>query len=249
MLALTPDESLWRRCSNIDSQGSDVHGHSLGNLLIAALADLEGGFGPGLHQAERLLGAHGSVIPVASGPPAAHGRESTATSSPAKQRSGGPAGGSSVCGSSRSRTRRRAGAVAASQAPIRSCSDPGACTRRLIATLVVPGSGRRRQRLQTPQLVYVANLITQDGETLGMDLLAHLKALIDLAGVRKPTAIVAESGTVEVASAARTGMGRPRRRRDGRLRRGASPSSPTQPHHGRSTIRARLGKALERLTN
>ena len=49
------------------------------------------------------------------------------------------------------------------------------------------------------RLVYVANLITQDGETLGMDCADHLEALLKLTGVRVPSAIVANAAAVDVA--------------------------------------------------
>ena len=49
------------------------------------------------------------------------------------------------------------------------------------------------------RLVYVANLITQDGETLGMDCADHLEALLKLTGVHPPSAIVANTGAIEIA--------------------------------------------------
>ncbi|MBI4233261.1 MAG: YvcK family protein [Chloroflexi bacterium] len=44
-------------------QGSGLEGHSLGNLLIAALTRLTGSFEVALHEAERLLGVRGRVLP------------------------------------------------------------------------------------------------------------------------------------------------------------------------------------------
>ncbi len=49
------------------------------------------------------------------------------------------------------------------------------------------------------QLVYVSNLITQDGETFGMDGMGHLDALLRLTGVRPPGAIVANDHVIDVA--------------------------------------------------
>jgi 2-phospho-L-lactate transferase/gluconeogenesis factor (CofD/UPF0052 family) len=45
------------------------------------------------------------------------------------------------------------------------------------------------------RLVYVANLSTQDGETLGMDCAEHLDALIAMSGIRPPAAIVANEAS------------------------------------------------------
>jgi 2-phospho-L-lactate transferase/gluconeogenesis factor (CofD/UPF0052 family) len=44
--------------------------------------------------------------------------------------------------------------------------------------------------------VYVCNLVTQDGETLGMDGAAHLRALLRITGIRVPDVVVAHRGPV-----------------------------------------------------
>ena len=64
LIALTPDDSVWRRLYEYRFEGADVRGHSLGNLIIAALAEIEGSFEGALRSSERLLGAAGSVIPA-----------------------------------------------------------------------------------------------------------------------------------------------------------------------------------------
>jgi uncharacterized cofD-like protein len=246
MLAMTTDESLWRRLFEYRFQGSDVHGHSLGNLLIAALTDLEGGFGPGLHQAERLLGSHGSVIPVAS----AHLRLMA-------ESDGHVIAGQAKIGRARApiqrmwvepqSTRVAPEAVAALAGADQIVLGPGSLYTSLIATLVVPGLVDAVNAADAA-LVYVANLITQDGETLGMDLSAHLKALIDLAGLRRPTAIVAESGPVHVAPPLEpVWVSRNAVEAEGYdvvFAELADPTAPWPQHDPR-----RLGEALERLTN
>ena len=64
LLALTPDDSMWKSVFEYRFKGADVAGHSLGNLILAGLADIEGSFEQALVRAERLLGARGSVIPA-----------------------------------------------------------------------------------------------------------------------------------------------------------------------------------------
>jgi hypothetical protein len=46
--------------------------------------------------------------------------------------------------------------------------------------------------------VYIANLMTQDGESLGMDAADHVDALLRLTGVRPPGAIVANDAPLMV---------------------------------------------------
>ncbi len=198
MLALTPADSVWRRLFEYRFEGSDVQGHSLGNLLIAALSDLEGGFGPGLHAAERLLGAVGSVIPAAP----VHARLMAEIGSHV-------VAGQATIGRARGRIERiwiEPAGVEASEEAVHAIAaadqivlGPGSLYTSLLATLIVPGIAEAVNAADA-QVVYVANLITQDGETLGMDLAAHVAALVELAGLHPPTAIVAGSGEVDVRS-------------------------------------------------
>lgn len=194
LLAMTPDESPWRRLFEYRFQGSDVRGHSLGNLLIAALADLEGSFGAGLHRAEELLGAYGSVIPAAP----VHLRLMAEIASHV-------VAGQATIGRARGEISRlwvvpedavaSGEAVDAIMGADQIVLGPGSLYTSLIATLVVPGIVDALNAARG-RIIYVANLITQDGETLGMDLLSHVKALTGLTGLDRFTAIVAESGTV-----------------------------------------------------
>ena len=68
LLALSPEPSLWRRLIDFRFEDGDVAGHSLGNLIIAALTDLSGSFEDALHTVGRLLGARGAVVPAATVP-------------------------------------------------------------------------------------------------------------------------------------------------------------------------------------
>src|SRR5918999_1340730 len=46
--------------------GGDLNDHSVGNIIIAALADMAGGFCEGVEQAARFLRIKGSVYPAAT---------------------------------------------------------------------------------------------------------------------------------------------------------------------------------------
>ena len=196
LMALTPRDSPWRHLFEYRFAGADVSGHSLGNLLIAALADIEADFESGLARAKELLGSVGFVIPAA----------------PAHLRLIAEIDGQTVEGQDKiSRSRGRVTALSVAPTGIMASPraieailsadqivlGPGSLYTSLIATLIVPGiTGAINQ--SSADIVYIANLITQDGETLGMDATAHVAALLDLAGVRPPAAIVAASGTFDV---------------------------------------------------
>ncbi|MEA3501609.1 MAG: uridine diphosphate-N-acetylglucosamine-binding protein YvcK [Actinomycetota bacterium] len=196
LIALTPDDSVWRRLYEYRFEGADVRGHSLGNLIIAALADIEGSFEGALRSSERLLGAAGSVIPA----------------SPWHLELVATIGGKEVRGQvdiSLARGTVSAIRVLPDDAPVSATAataiesadqivlGPGSLYTSIIAAMVVPGIVDAVNRSRAP-LIYVANTVTQDGETLGMDAVNHLEALIHLTGVRPPSAIVASDSPVFV---------------------------------------------------
>lgn len=196
LIALTPEKSVWRSLFEYRYEGSDVDGHSLGNLIIAALADLEGSFDRGLRQAEFLLGSVGSVVPVA-------GR---------RLRLEAIVDGSAVSGQtaiSKSRgeiselvahprdVEATPRAIEAIHAAEQIVLGPGSLYTSVMAALVVPGIVEAINQSDA-KLIYVCNLMTQDGETLGMDGADHVEALLSLTGVRSPSAIVANESAIAI---------------------------------------------------
>jgi len=196
LLALAPKESVWKQLFEHRFEVSDVSGHSLGNLIIAALADIEGDFEAALRASERLLGTVGSVIPAA----------------PEHLRLHAVIDGSPVTGQLRiARARGTITEIGVLPETARASEDarsaiaaadqivlgPGSLYTSVIAALVVPGIVAAINDSIAP-LVFVSNLITQDGETLGMDAADHVDALLHLTGVRPPAAIVANDAPVTI---------------------------------------------------
>lgn len=58
-----PESAIARLFQYRFPRGAGLQGHALGNLIIAALADLEGGFPEGIAAAAELLGSRGRVLP------------------------------------------------------------------------------------------------------------------------------------------------------------------------------------------
>jgi uncharacterized cofD-like protein len=195
LIAMSPDETVWRRLFEYRFEASDVDGHSLGNLILASLADIEGDFEAALRAAERLLGAAGDVIPACGSRLALtavrNGEEIHGQA--AVTRSRGPFDEIRLTPETPANPRALVALATADQIVL----GPGSLFTSTIATLAVPGIVGAINESKA-SIVYVANLYTQDGETLGMDVADHLGALLRLAGIRPPNAIVAHSGRVEV---------------------------------------------------
>jgi uncharacterized cofD-like protein len=162
-----------------DSPGEDAHGlggHALGNLLIAAMTAVEGGdFEDGVRQVNRILAVRGRVLPVTATPLTLHARCSD---------------GSIVDGQSLIMRTMGIDRVWLSPTEIRASEDaltaiaeaelivlgPGSLYTSLLPSLLIPEI--RDAILAAEGLrVYVCNVATQDGETAGFDLAAHLEAL------------------------------------------------------------------------
>jgi len=74
---------------------------------------------------------------------------------------------------------------------------PGSLFTSTIAALKVPGLVEAINA-SPASLVQVCNLTTQDGETLGMDAAAHVRALCSHTGMRTPDVVLAHQGPIAV---------------------------------------------------
>jgi uncharacterized cofD-like protein len=161
--------------------GGPLGGHPVGNLLLAAMTQLEGGdFEEGVRRANRVLAVRGQVLPAAATPLTLH----------ARMRDGTVLDGQSLI-------TRTAGIERAWVTP----ADAPACDDALVAIgeadLIVLGPGSLYTSLLPslllPQIrdavaasgalrLYVCNVATQVGETTDLDLAGHVEALVAHAG-------------------------------------------------------------------
>ena len=195
LLALADQPSLWRSLVDYRFDDADVEGHSLGNLVLAAMADIGGDFVDAVDTLGRLLGARGSVVPVAG-----ERLELEADVDGERVR------GQVAIALSRGMITdvRVSPAVPATRRALEAISTadqvvlgPGSLFTSLIAPLKVPGVAGAINEAAA-RLVFICNLTTQDGETLGMTGAEHLEALIAIGGIRAPDVIVAHEGPLEV---------------------------------------------------
>jgi uncharacterized cofD-like protein len=198
LIALTPEDSVWKRLFEYRFESADVSGHSLGNLIIASLADLEGDFEQALRLSQRLLGSTGAVVPVSAlrlhlkavvDGATCNGQVAVALARGHVE---------SIWVEPR-HAEASASAVEAIDAAEQIVLGPGSLYTSILASLVVPGIVEAINASEA-RLVYVANLTTQVAETLDLDAADHLDALLGLSGVRPPSTIVANTSPLTVAA-------------------------------------------------
>lgn len=159
----------------------DLNDHSVGNIIIAALADMAGGFCEGVEQAGNFLRIEGRVYPAATESLTLVVRHTDGSVSRGETvaREVGK-GVSSVC-------IEPAGAVAphgvveAIEAADLVVLSAGSLFTSTIPALLGCGVREALAAFSGPVL-YVANVMTQPGETDGFSLPDHLRAIADHAG-------------------------------------------------------------------
>jgi len=154
----------------------DLSDHSVGNIIIAALADMAGGFCEGVEQAARFLRIKGSVYPAATESltlVVSHA-DGTVTRGESVVREVGkavsrvdvePAGAEAP-----------AGVISAIEAADVVVMSPGSLFTSLIPALLGGGVREALEGFSGP-VVYAANAMTQPGETTGFTVSDHLRAL------------------------------------------------------------------------
>lgn len=196
LLALTPDPSLWSELFAHRFEGADVKEHSLGNLILAALTDLYGDFSSAVATAGRMLGAIGEVVPVAEQPvtlsAVVDGR--TVQGQAAIARSRGHVSDLAIEPSDTAATRHALEAVAAADQIV---LGPGSLYTSVISALKVQMLADSVMNSKARR-VFVMNLVTQDGETLGMAGEDHLDALATHLGINGPGTVVVHRGDLTV---------------------------------------------------
>ena len=158
------------------SGDGSLAGHPMGNLLLAAMFELDGGdFEEGVRRMNRVLAVRGRVVPVSATPTVLHatlrdGTEVHGQSSVAKSR------GIERAWISPDDIRPSADALRAIAEADIIVIGPGSLFTSILPGLLVPEV--REAILASPALrVYVCNVATQQGETEGFDLADHVEAL------------------------------------------------------------------------
>lgn len=185
LVALSKEESLMSKLfqHRFREKGS-LWGHSFGNIFLAALSSLSGGFGRGVAEAGNVLFIKGDVIPV--------------TLSDVRLKAE-LVGGRFVTGERRisslapgekikkiflvgKKVRVYPPAASAVMNADYVVFGPGSLYTSIVTNLLVPGLSDALKKSRARK-IYVSNIMTQPGETDGYTLSDHVNALREHAGV------------------------------------------------------------------
>jgi len=194
MVALSPDEALLSKLFQYRFPGtrSGLGGHSFGNLFLAALTHITGDFPEAVRLSSNVLATRGRIFP------------STAKNVTLKATLDN---GRTVVGEtkiSRSQRRIRCVELVPTVQPlpevIRAIHDadlilvgPGSLYTSIIPNLLVRGVAGTMAKSRAKR-VYIANLMTQPGETTGYSLADHVRAIYQHAGKDLFDSIVLNTG-------------------------------------------------------
>ena len=177
-------------------QGSELEGHSFGNLFIAAMTDITGDFELAIKESSRVLAVRGQVIP------------STLAE---VQLEALYADGSTVCGESLipeagkpiSRVHLLPEDCPGTPEAVRAISEadiiilgPGSLYTSVLPNLLVKDIRDAVKNSSAPK-VYVCNVMTQPGETDGYTAADHVQALLDHVGPKVVDYVIVNDAAVE----------------------------------------------------
>lgn len=193
LVALSDNKELAELWQHRFTSGA-LTGHTVGNLVIAALTERTGDFAEAVEEAGRLLSVRGHVYPATTERVALRARVN-----------GGVVKGQVAVAQTRapiqavylkpSEPSAHPPAVEAILAADQVVLGPGSLFTSLIATLLVPDIARAL-RETSARRVFVCNSRMQKGETEGLPATAHVEALLAHVGPYSVDAIVVQSPVV-----------------------------------------------------
>jgi len=175
-----------------------LSGHSFGNLFLTAMSAVSGGFGKGVERAGEVLAIRGKVLPVTL----------SSVALKAELDNGRVISGESNIARSDGRIKRLSiypSPPPAGPSVLEAVRDadaviygPGSLYTSIIANLLVKGITGALKKVKGPK-IYVANIMTQPGETTGYALGDHINAITGHTGEGLIDYAVVNKGSIPLA--------------------------------------------------
>jgi uncharacterized cofD-like protein len=175
--------------------GNGLSGHSLGNLILAALTSITGDFVKAIREMSKVLNVHGQVLPAANKSVVLH----------AEMEDGAVVSGESKIPYSGKKIKRvfltpediepLPETIEAIRQADLIVVGPGSLYTSILPNLLVPKIGQEVCQAKAKK-VYICNIMTQAGETLHYTVSDHVKALHDHMGCFFLDAVIVNSGQI-----------------------------------------------------
>jgi uncharacterized cofD-like protein len=156
--------------------GTELRDHAVGNIIIAALAEMSGGFCEGVEQAARFLRIKGTVYPAATESLTLVVRHVDGTISRGESRLHEAGRAIATVAVEPRGALAPPGVLEAIEAADVVVLSPGSLFTSTLPSLLGQGVPEALARFPRP-ILYVANIMTQPGETLGYTVGGHLQAI------------------------------------------------------------------------
>lgn len=163
------------------TEGNGLSGHSMGNLLLAAMTSVTGDFNTGIKEISRILNVEGDIYPISNESMSLH----------AEMMDGTIVSGESKIPLANKEIKK----IFLTTQPIHPLPDairaieeadliiisPGSLYTSILSNLIIPQIGESIRHTKG-KVVYVCNVMTQAGETTGYTASDHVQAIHDHIG-------------------------------------------------------------------
>ncbi|MCA0984617.1 YvcK family protein [Halobacillus yeomjeoni] len=178
------------------AHGNGLSGHSMGNLLLAAMASMSGDFYKGIKEISRVLNVKGHIYPIANHSMNLH----------AELEDGTVVTGESKIPEQNKKIKR----VFVSPNPVQPLPEavdaiktadliviaPGSLYTSILPNIIIPQIGEALKDTKA-KVTYVCNVMTQKGETSGYTAADHLQALVDHIGTGVINSIIVHNKPID----------------------------------------------------
>ncbi len=179
LVALADPESLVARLfQHRFPHGEGLAGHALGNLVIAALADITGGFSDAIEAAGALLDASGRVLPCTLVDVRLHAKDASGRRISGQARLADAPGPLVDVELEPACPPAYVPALEAISSADVIVIGPGSLFTSILPNFLVDGVAEAVRNARARR-VYVCNVANQRGETSGMDAYGHVRVLLD----------------------------------------------------------------------
>lgn len=178
------------------SDGNDLSGHSMGNLLLAAMTSITGDFYTGIKEISRVLNVKGKIYPISNENISLCAEMVDGTI--VKGESNIPLAGKQIkrVFLDPEDVQPLPNAIKAIEMADLIVISPGSLFTSIMPNLIIPHIDEALQKTKA-KIVYVCNVMTQNGETIGFSASDHVQAIINHVGNNVINAVVVNSKAID----------------------------------------------------